>query len=153
MNSDGYPRLSKLVNMLSVVGGEFAKSDIQHTGTVSLETQQLNESTNILKNLMECEENMPINVINVNRFMKCEDLDADDTEYYVAHTGFSKKERQGRMLQGLRLRAELTRKQVAKAIGSNELYIRQYEDCVRRIHPGKIPLLAKLLDTTVDDFV
>lgn len=134
--------------MLSVVGGEFAKSDIQHTGTVSLETQQLNESTNMIRNAMDGKAMSTFDITKDNDF----EQDADDADCYV-FKGFSKKERQGRMLQGLRLRAEMTRKQVAKAIGSNELYIRQYEDCVRRIHPGKIPLLAKLLDTTVDDFV
>lgn len=180
MSSDDYPRVKKFGDMLSSISGVFAASDIHHLGGLSPETARLDNIASMLRvfggepvtyidteNLDSNIDNIltevtrlfmsdtptTVNTEQLSKMFRTNFAEPEDDGEYVVWTGFTKKERQGKMLLGLRLREGLTRKQVAKAIGSNELYIRQYEACVRRIHPGKIPALAKLLCTIEEDFL
>ncbi len=62
------------------------------------------------------------------------------------------RERIGRMLKGLRLRASMTQKQLAKAIGVPQGHISEYEANKRPIPASKVPLLAELLNTVESHF-
>lgn len=62
------------------------------------------------------------------------------------------KERTGRMLKGLRLRAEMTQKQLAECIGVPQSHISQYENNTRAIPKEKAGELAKVLNTVETHF-
>ncbi len=62
------------------------------------------------------------------------------------------KERVGRMLKGLRLRAGMTQKQLAKAIDVPQSHISEYEANKRLIPAPKVALLAQVLDTVEGHF-
>ena len=63
------------------------------------------------------------------------------------------KERPGRMLKGLRLRAEMTQKELAEAIGVPQSQISEYEKDKRRIPERKAKELAKLLKSVPSNFL
>jgi DNA-binding transcriptional regulator YiaG len=62
-------------------------------------------------------------------------------------------ERPGRMLKGLRLRAEMTQKDVAEAISVPQSHVSEYEKNKRRIPEGKAKELAKLLKSVPSNFL
>lgn len=62
-------------------------------------------------------------------------------------------ERSGRMLKGLRLRAEMTQKEVAEAINVPQSHVSEYEKNKRRIPTGKAKELAKLLKSVPSNFL
>jgi DNA-binding transcriptional regulator YiaG len=62
-------------------------------------------------------------------------------------------ERPGRMLKGLRLRAEMTQKELAEAIGVPQSHVSEYEKNKRRIPEGKAKELAKLLKSVPSNFL
>lgn len=62
-------------------------------------------------------------------------------------------ERPGRMLKGLRLRAEMTQKELAAAIGVPQSHVSEYEKNKRRIPEGKAKELAKLLKSVPSNFL
>lgn len=62
-------------------------------------------------------------------------------------------ERVGRMLKGLRLRAEMTQKELAKAIDVPQSHISEYEANKRAIPASKSRLLAEVLNTVEGHFV
>ncbi len=74
-----------------------------------------------------------------------------EQEYIVSP--IDEKERVGRMLKGLRLRAELTQKQLAEAIHVPQSHISQYENNTRVIPKEKAEILATLLNTVVTHFM
>lgn len=61
-------------------------------------------------------------------------------------------ERVGRMLRGLRLRAGLTQRELAAAIGVPQSHISAYERNKRRIPPHKAQELARVLETVPTHF-
>ncbi|MBO4336289.1 MAG: helix-turn-helix domain-containing protein [Desulfovibrio sp.] len=61
-------------------------------------------------------------------------------------------ERPGKMLRGLRLRAELTQAQLAKAIGVPQSHISAYEKNTRRIPEEKTRMLAEILRSVPENF-
>jgi DNA-binding transcriptional regulator YiaG len=63
------------------------------------------------------------------------------------------KERPGRMLKGLRLRAEMTQKELSEAIGVPQSHVSEYEKNKRRIPEGKAKELAKLLKSVPSNFL
>ena len=62
------------------------------------------------------------------------------------------KERVGRMLKGLRLRAELSQQQLADAIGVPQSHISEYELNRRSIPAAKAEELARVLSTVPTHF-
>lgn len=62
-------------------------------------------------------------------------------------------ERPGRMLKGLRQRADMTQKDLAKAIGVPQSHVSEYESNKRNIPAAKAEELAKLLHTVPSDFL
>lgn len=62
-------------------------------------------------------------------------------------------ERPGRMLKGLRLRAEMTQKDLAEAVGVPQSHISEYEKNKRRVPPDKAKRLAKLLKSVPTNFL
>ncbi len=62
-------------------------------------------------------------------------------------------ERPGRMLKGLRLRAEMTQKEVAAAIKVPQSHVSEYEKNKRRIPEGKARELARLLKSAPSNFL
>lgn len=62
-------------------------------------------------------------------------------------------ERMGRMLKGLRLRANMTQKELAKTIQVPQSHISQYEANARPIPKVKAQELAKLLNTVESHFL
>ena len=71
----------------------------------------------------------------------------------VVVQGMSRATRPGRMLKGLRLRADITQKELAKEIGVPQGHISQYERNDRKIPYQKAVALAEILETSVDDFL
>lgn len=71
---------------------------------------------------------------------------------YTAHP-LPENERMGRMLKGLRLRANMTQKELANAIQVPQSHISQYEANTRPIPKAKAQELAKLLNTVESHFV
>ncbi len=63
------------------------------------------------------------------------------------------RERVGRMLKGLRLRANLTQKELAKQIDVPQSHISQYETNARPIPPAKAKELAKILNSVESHFL
>jgi DNA-binding transcriptional regulator YiaG len=63
------------------------------------------------------------------------------------------EERRGRMLRGLRLRAEMTQKELAAAIGVPQSHVSEYEKNKRAIPRGKARALAKILKTVPTNFL
>lgn len=59
----------------------------------------------------------------------------------------------GKMLKGLRLRAEMTQKELADAIGVPQGHISGYESNKRPIPSSKLDSLAKVLNMADDHFV
>lgn len=62
-------------------------------------------------------------------------------------------ERIGRMLKGLRLRAEMTQKELADAIGVPQSHVSEYEKHKRSIPRSKAKQLAKILKTVPSHFL
>lgn len=62
-------------------------------------------------------------------------------------------ERVGKMLKGLRLRAEMTQKELAKAIGVPQGHISEYEAHKRPIPAAKVALLTQVLNSVAGHFV
>jgi len=62
-------------------------------------------------------------------------------------------ERIGRMLRGLRLRAEMTQKDLASAIGVPQSHVSEYEKNKRPIPREKAKVLAKILKTVPSHFL
>ena len=75
----------------------------------------------------------------------------DEAEYTAAP--LREDERMGRMLKGLRLRAEMTQKELARAIQVPQSHISQYEANTRPIPKAKAQELAKLLNTVESHFL
>lgn len=65
----------------------------------------------------------------------------------------TENERPGRMLKGLRLRAEMTQKELAEAIGVPQSHVSEYEKNKRRIPEGKAKEMAKLLKSVPSNFL
>ncbi len=63
------------------------------------------------------------------------------------------RERMGRMLKGARLRANMTQKQLAKAIDVPQGHISEYEAHKRPIPKAKATLLAEVLNTVETHFM
>lgn len=63
------------------------------------------------------------------------------------------RERIGRMLHGARLRAEMTQKQLAAAIGVPQSHISEFEKNKRPIPPAKAAELARVLKTVPTHFL
>ena len=63
------------------------------------------------------------------------------------------EERIGRMLRGLRLRAEMTQKELAAAIKVPQSHVSEYEKNKRMIPRGKARELAKVLKTVPSNFL
>ncbi|MDR2934646.1 MAG: helix-turn-helix domain-containing protein [Candidatus Adiutrix sp.] len=63
------------------------------------------------------------------------------------------EERVGRMLRGLRLRAGMTQKELAAAIGVPQSHVSEYEKSKRAIPRGKARELAKVLKTVTANFL
>lgn len=61
--------------------------------------------------------------------------------------------RPGQMLKGLRLRADLTQRELAKEIGVPQGHISQYERNERKIPYQRAVALAAVLETSADDFL
>lgn len=62
------------------------------------------------------------------------------------------RERVGRMLKGLRLRADMTQKALSRAIDVPQSHISEYEANKRGIPPAKVALLAEVLNTVEGHF-
>lgn len=62
------------------------------------------------------------------------------------------QERVGRMLKGLRLRVEMTQKELAKTINVPQSHISEYEANKRAIPADKHRLLAEVLHTVEEHF-
>lgn len=62
------------------------------------------------------------------------------------------KERIGRMLKGLRMRENITQKELAKAISVPQGHISEYEANKRPIPAAKVALLAEVLNTVEEHF-
>lgn len=80
------------------------------------------------------------------------ELIPDDGEY-ITVTPMPERERVGRMLRGLRIRATMTQKQLAKAIDVPQGHISEYEANKRPIPAHKVALLAKILNTVEGHFI
>ena len=63
------------------------------------------------------------------------------------------EERISRMLRGLRLRAEMTQKELAAAIGVPQSHVSEYEKNKRAIPRSKAKELAKVLKTVPSNFL
>jgi DNA-binding transcriptional regulator YiaG len=79
-------------------------------------------------------------------------LELTDEELVTAPP-MPEKERPGRMLKGLRLRAEMTQRELAEAIGVPQSHVSEYEKNKRRIPEGKAKELAKLLKSVSSNFL
>jgi DNA-binding transcriptional regulator YiaG len=79
-------------------------------------------------------------------------LEIKDEELLTAPP-MPEQERPGRMLKGLRLRAEMTQKELAEAIGVPQSHVSEYEKNKRRIPAGKAKELAKLLNSVPSNFL
>lgn len=86
------------------------------------------------------------------RFHLCKE-EADCIETVYVSQPMPEAERPGRMLKGLRLRADMTQKALAKAIGVPQSHVSEYETNKRKIPPAKAEELAKLLETVATDFL
>ncbi len=62
-------------------------------------------------------------------------------------------ERIGRMVRGLRLRANMTQIALAKAIGVPQRHISEYESNKRPVPVDKVALLAEILNTVETHFI
>lgn len=65
----------------------------------------------------------------------------------------SKRERPGKMLLGLRLRAELTQKEFANKVNLSVKTISKMERNKQEITSEQAEIFAKILKTTKDDFL
>lgn len=77
---------------------------------------------------------------------------AEDEEHIVMPP-IPERERTGRMLKGLRLRAGMTQKALALAIDVPQSHISEYEANKRPIPAAKTALLAQLLNTVEGHFI
>ncbi len=77
---------------------------------------------------------------------------ADDDDELITIPPIPERERIGRMLKGARHRANMTQKQLAKAIGVPQGHISEYEAHKRPIPQAKAALLAKVLKTVETHF-
>lgn len=78
---------------------------------------------------------------------------ADSSDDVVTMPPMSEAERVGRMLKGLRLRAEMTQKTLAAAIDVPQGHISEYESNKRPIPAAKAALLAQVLNTVPEHFL
>jgi len=76
-----------------------------------------------------------------------------DGEDLVLAAPIAERERNGRMLLGARLRAGLTQKELAKAIGVPQSHISEYERNKRSIPRQKAEELARVLKTVPTHFL
>ena len=76
---------------------------------------------------------------------------AEDEERIVMPP-IPQRQRVGRMLKGLRLRADMTQKALAKAIDVPQSHISEYEANKRAIPAAKVGLLAQVLNTVEGHF-
>jgi transcriptional regulator with XRE-family HTH domain len=65
----------------------------------------------------------------------------------------SKEEKPGKMLKGLRLRAELSQKDLADKLNVDVSDIISYENNEVKIPKSKAKVLANILETVEDDFL
>lgn len=79
-------------------------------------------------------------------------LEVKDEEW-ITVPPMQEAERPGRMLKGLRLRAEMTQKDLADAIGVPQSHVSEYEQNKRGIPQGKAKELAKLLKSVPSNFL
>ena len=79
-------------------------------------------------------------------------LDVNDGEL-ITVPPMPEAERPGLMLKGLRLRAEMTQKELADAIGVPQSHVSEYEKNKRQIPRGKAQELAKLLKSVSSNFL
>lgn len=79
--------------------------------------------------------------------------EADCVETVYVSKPMPEADRPGKMLKGLRLRADMTQKALAKAIGVPQSHVSEYETNKRKIPPAKAEELAKLLNTVATDFL
>ncbi len=77
----------------------------------------------------------------------------EKTEELVIIPPSSERERIGKMLHGARLRAGLTQKELARAIGVPQSHISEYEKNKRPIPQGKAQELARVLETVPTHFL
>ncbi len=77
----------------------------------------------------------------------------DDAEGYVVIPPIPERERIGRLLVGARLRAGLTQKALAAAIGVPQSHISEYEKNKRSIPRAKAEELARVLETVPTHFL
>ena len=76
----------------------------------------------------------------------------DDGSDVVVVPPMPESERPGKMLRGLRLRAEMTQAQLAEAIGVPQSHISAYEKNIRRIPEEKARKLAEVLQSVPENF-
>lgn len=76
-----------------------------------------------------------------------------EAEETVVVPPVSEQQRVGRMLRGARLRAGMTQKALAAAIGVPQSHISEYEKNKRRIPPAKAEELARILETVPTHFL
>lgn len=78
---------------------------------------------------------------------------AFETEVVYVAPQLSESERVGRMLKGARVRAGMTQKQLAEAIGVPQSHISEYEKNKRHIPKHKAEELATVLETVPTHFL
>ena len=76
----------------------------------------------------------------------------DDGSDVVVIPPMPERKRPGKMLRGLRLRAEMTQAQLAEAIGVPQSHISAYEKNIRRIPEEKARKLAEVLQSVPENF-
>lgn len=79
--------------------------------------------------------------------------DCSAEEVLFIAPAMKEKERVSRMLKGLRLRADMTQKELAKQIGVPQSHISEYEKNKRKIPREKASELANILKTVDSDFI
>ncbi len=80
-------------------------------------------------------------------------IEEDDDDELITIPPIPERERIGRMLKGLRHRANMTQKELAKAIGVPQGHISEYEANKRPIPAAKVTLLAQVLKTVETHFI
>lgn len=70
----------------------------------------------------------------------------------VRRLSFAEPKVQGRWARELRLRKDLTRKQIAEQVGVPESWVRDVENGIVTSHQGALPILFDKLGVTVDRF-
>jgi DNA-binding XRE family transcriptional regulator len=105
-------------------------------------------------NLMTAQLSIPVENLEVIAVLVAKlggELIVDDE--VVTVPPLPEEERIGRMLRGLRLRAEMTQKELAMAINVPQSHVSEYEKNKRAIPRGKATELAKILKTVPSNFL